>query len=274
MQEIIAALKRQGFTEYEAKAYLTLVRLGKSTAREIGEAARVPQGRVYSVLRTLSVRGFVNVQEGSPALYFAPDPAAVFAAIKDEYCDAVNELIRSLREQRSRTSGPAPFWTIGSERGIQIMVKAALRDVHKEVIIMAGDPRHLRPFVPALKTAARRVDLAILVTDKTAYAGLGIRVRPMGRDLLVLLEEMHRGGAVMQYDTIAGECFFLIDGSLAISIGYRDGKANATVIRMPTLCFMMRKLIGIAEPEIGPSEHGECTVRAPCPEASNKKQPG
>lgn len=251
VQDILEALRKQGFSEYEARTYLALVRLGKCTAREIGETAHVPPGRVYSVLNALAARGFVNVQEGSPATYFAPDPADVFTAIKDEYCDAVTTLIRQLKEQRSCPSTPAPFWTISSERGIQIMVRAALRNAQKEVIVMAGDPRDLKSFVPSLKTAARRVSLSILVWDKPAFAGLGLRVRAMGRDLLALLEEMHRGGADMHYDTIAGECFFLIDGTLAISIGYRKGKMNATVIRMSTLCFMMRELIGVAEPEIG-----------------------
>ncbi|MDD5144335.1 helix-turn-helix domain-containing protein [Methanoregula sp.] len=257
VQDIVEALKKQGFTKYEARTYLALVRLGKSTAREIGESAGVPQGRVYTVLNNLASRGFVNVQEGSPAIYCAPDPAEIFTAIKDDYCDAVNELIRQLREQRSRASAPAaPFWTISSERGIQIIVKAALRNAHQEVIILAGDPRHIRPFVPALKTAARGISLFILAENKSVFAGLGLQVRTMGRDLLALLEEMHHGGAVMHYDTIAGECFLLIDRTLAISIGYREGKMNATVIRMSTLCFMMRKLIGIAEPEIGPMQHG------------------
>lgn len=256
MQEIIAALRKQGFTEYEAQAYLALVRLGKSTAREIGETAHVPQGRVYSILNTLAARGFVNIQEGSPATYFAPDPAEVFTAIRDEYCDAVNELIRQLKEQRSGPETPSPFWTISSERGLHIMVRAALRNAQKEVIIMTGDPRHLRPFVPSLKTAAKRVCLSILATDKAAFAGLGLKVRLMGRELSAMLNEMHKAGGVMQYDDLSGECFLLIDGTLALSIGFREGKKNATVIRMPTLCFMMRNLIGITEPDIGPLQYG------------------
>jgi HTH-type transcriptional regulator, sugar sensing transcriptional regulator len=37
----IAGLKRIGFTEYEAKAYLILLNLGQSTAREIADTSEI-----------------------------------------------------------------------------------------------------------------------------------------------------------------------------------------------------------------------------------------
>jgi len=254
MQEIVDGLRNMGFTEYEARAYLALVRLGKSTAREIGETAKIPPGRIYTVLNILAARGFVHVLEGSPATYHAEDPAGIFDAIRDEYCESVNALVRQLEGQRNARDLPSPFWTISSERGIQILLKAAVRNARKEIIIMAFDPRHLLPVVPALKTAAKRINLDILAGDKPAFAGLGLKVRGMGSNLIALLEEMHTAGTVMEYDRMHEECFFLIDANVAVSIGNYAGKRNATVIRMPTLCFMMRKLIGIAEPEIGPFE--------------------
>jgi hypothetical protein len=148
-------------------------------------------------------------------------------------------------------AAPAPFWTIHSERGIQIIIRASIRNAEKEIIIIAGDLLHIRPVARELKTSAKRVNLSILVPDKSAAAGLGLQVRAMGMDLIALIEEMHASGSVMHYDRVSGECFMLTDGSLAISIRYHAGKKNVTVIRMPTLCYMMRKLIEMTEPEIG-----------------------
>lgn len=88
-------------------------------------------------------------------------------------------------------------------------IREELGHVHADI--------HLRPVAQELKTAAKRVDLSILVADKSASAGLGLRVRVMGKELIALIEEMHASGSVMHYDRISGECYLLIDGTLAIS---------------------------------------------------------
>jgi len=54
---MIENLKKLGLSEYEAKVYVTLVGLGKATARE-NEASGVPRTRVYDVIEKLAFQGF------------------------------------------------------------------------------------------------------------------------------------------------------------------------------------------------------------------------
>ena len=46
--------------DYEAKAYLTLLRLGEAKPVEISRASGVPTGRIYDVLRNLAYKGLIT----------------------------------------------------------------------------------------------------------------------------------------------------------------------------------------------------------------------
>ncbi len=71
--EIISYLKEFGLNTYEAKAYLSLLKLGKSTATEISKESQVPQQRIYDSLTGLEKKGFVQAVNKKPKL-FIPIP--------------------------------------------------------------------------------------------------------------------------------------------------------------------------------------------------------
>ena len=84
LETTIETLKKLGFTEYEAKAYISLVGFGMATAREIQETSGVPQGRIYSVLRSLSNKNFIEVQDGNPSYFYAENPGTILNKLKTE----------------------------------------------------------------------------------------------------------------------------------------------------------------------------------------------
>ena len=49
----IKLLRRIGMTEYEARAYLSLARLGPSTVREIVLESKLPRNKAYEALQRL-----------------------------------------------------------------------------------------------------------------------------------------------------------------------------------------------------------------------------
>lgn len=64
-------LRQLGLTEYQAKAYATLLALGSATATEIAGSSTVPQPKIYGVLKELETRGLVESALGPPARYRA-----------------------------------------------------------------------------------------------------------------------------------------------------------------------------------------------------------
>ncbi len=59
--EIVESLKILGLSEYQAKVYIALVGYGSASASEISMASKVPQNKVYSVLKELEEEGLVFV---------------------------------------------------------------------------------------------------------------------------------------------------------------------------------------------------------------------
>ena len=249
-ETIVTHLKEHGFSEYEAKAYVALVGLARGTAREVCEISGVPQGRIYSVLRALADRGFVDVEEGSPTFYHAGDPGDLFKGIREEYCASLDHLVNELRQLHVEARPSSPFWSIHSERGIRNRLKTVVRNATEDIIIIALHPRGLASIVGELKAANRRVNLTILVSDKEAFTGLGLRVFESGEELTGLFREMMAKSAKMKDASWDTELFLIVDGMNAITVGSRAGKKSATVIGMPAVCFMMKRLIEMLEPAV------------------------
>ena len=68
-EEIISYLKEFGLNTYEAKAYLSLLKLGKASAPPISKESQVPQQRIYDSLTALEKKGFVQSVNRKPRLY-------------------------------------------------------------------------------------------------------------------------------------------------------------------------------------------------------------
>ena len=82
---------------YEIKAYLAVVEHGELTAGEITERTSIPQPRVYDTVRSLSDRGFVELQESRPLRVVAISPEEAFSELRsslEELTDSLEALYR------------------------------------------------------------------------------------------------------------------------------------------------------------------------------------
>jgi sugar-specific transcriptional regulator TrmB len=85
MESVVEALQKVGLTEYEAKAYLCLLRDHLNTAAKLSEKSGVPRTKIYSVLESLGRKGWVRIYSGIPLLFKAVDPRDVFEKVKKNY---------------------------------------------------------------------------------------------------------------------------------------------------------------------------------------------
>lgn len=250
LEKLVENLRNYGFTEYEAKAYVALVGLGRGTAREICGISGVPQGRIYTVLNALSDRGFAGREEGAPTYYLAENPADVFAAIKDEYNSSIDGMIEDLRKLNYEAKPPSPFWSIHSEQGIIHREKSLIRYAEHDIIIIIKDPPPLRPLIRDLKAVRKQVELTILSPGRKTFTYEGLRVNEMSSGLSGLFREMEELGPVMKDANWNTELFMIVDGMTVITAGSRSGRKGALVIHMPPACFMMKRLIEMLEPAV------------------------
>jgi len=73
--KLLSSLQSLGLTEYESKAYLTLLSLGASDARQLCAKSGVPSSKIYTIMEKFELLGIVEVQQSKPARFKAIEPS-------------------------------------------------------------------------------------------------------------------------------------------------------------------------------------------------------
>src|SRR6476660_850854 len=106
----VEALTRLGLTEYESRAYLTLMARDRYTAAELARSAGIPRQRIYDVLGSLSERGLVRSRPGPVARYTAVDPQAAANRLMTVHREAFEELEKTTDQLVDQLG---PVWAAG-----------------------------------------------------------------------------------------------------------------------------------------------------------------
>jgi sugar-specific transcriptional regulator TrmB len=168
--DLIHSLQQLGFTDYEAKAYLALSSRYPATAYEVAKISGLPRANVYSVLRTLELKGAIQPVGETPRSYAPVDPEDFFGRHARNTAALCSALSRQVRSQ-AQPNEDAFVWHYAGEADVMQKIDDLIRGAKTSVWIKAPD--HLiRPHLPALKAAARRKVQVILVVFGEDYASL------------------------------------------------------------------------------------------------------
>ncbi len=75
-------LQGLGLTDYEIKAYVSLLSNSGVQASEVSKDSEVPVSKIYEVLSNLEKKGWVESQNSRPTKYFPKSPATALQALK------------------------------------------------------------------------------------------------------------------------------------------------------------------------------------------------
>ncbi len=132
-----------GLSEYEAKVYVTLVRIGVSGASRLSMESGVPRTKIYSVLRRLVERGLVVEVPGKPMEFAPVSPKKVFSEKLREMernLDALKGIIETLERAYlgSKVRSPMePIWVFRAPQHLD-KVLDVLSDARQEVRMLLG----------------------------------------------------------------------------------------------------------------------------------------
>jgi len=248
LETTIDTLRKLGFTEYEARAYISLVGFGMATAREIHEASGVSQGRIYSVLRSLSDKNYIEIQNGNPSYFYADNPGATLNKLKTEMNNSINESIEYLSNLHLNSKPPSPIWAISSEWGIKNRIKTLIQGADREIIIFVYDSSLLGWVLPELKKIKRKVNIEIYAKNKDDFAGTNLRVTEFSEKMYSVMEKV----ASMKknvYDVPESKMNILIDESTGFFIGKTQGKITGVIAQLPQLVYAIKAFIKMHEEE-------------------------
>jgi len=214
-------LRDLGLSEYEARAYRSLLQTGPTTAKELSRTSEVPMGRIYDVLNSLEQHSLVRSQaSGRPKKYVAVEPEAALDRLLegkkrelDEQAERYEEIVDTLVDEID-TGGPVEdkFWTaaVGPDETIELLLER-ISAAEEELIYVAG-------------SSASGIDIRT-VTDRVADELERALERGVDIDLLLTpslvsqlsVENTQRYHArLQQYDNFEVRMLDSVDGTFAL----------------------------------------------------------
>jgi sugar-specific transcriptional regulator TrmB len=145
-ENLIAA----GFSENEARVYLSLLGEHPATGYQISKVSGVPRSMVYEALGRLHTRGAVLKSESDRATYYRPLPPDT---LLEQFSRDQNNLINQLRRDLGRRYQPEQgerLWSISGRSAVISYASRMLAEAEREVSIVAND-RELEDLRPAIQ---------------------------------------------------------------------------------------------------------------------------
>lgn len=161
--EPVDQLMELGFSAYEAKAYLALLRKSPVTGYQLSKISGVPRSMIYEVLGKLVARGAAMTLRKEGGVEYAPVPA-------DEFLDTVHreheERVNALKGALTHLAA-APnleyVWNIEGYENILAKAEVMIRQA-QEIIYLSPVPEVFVELEPALREALARGVRVVMYT--------------------------------------------------------------------------------------------------------------
>ncbi|PSQ16356.1 TrmB family transcriptional regulator [Halobacteriales archaeon QS_8_69_26] len=163
-EEAVDLLREFGLTEYQAWAFVGLAGLGSGTAKEVSEAAGIPQARVYDCMEALSERGLVDVRNTQPRRFRAVSVDRAVDLLRRRYEEHAADLetrLSRLGTPDVPQDGPG-VWSIGGRDGVAERLAGLVGDADAEVRLAVADGSVLTGDVVAALSGATDRGVAVL----------------------------------------------------------------------------------------------------------------
>lgn len=182
MADTVHQLIALGFSEYEAKAYAAMRRLGPANGYQIAKESGVPRSAVYQVLDRLVARGAAHAQSmGELTRYLAVPGDDLLERLQGEFATSLASLRQSFTAASAAPTPPGQAWSVVGRENVFAMARSLIERAHSEVMVSAGDDDELDALAPWLRRAVAR-GLTVRVLSSVPYAanGLPVCVHPQG----------------------------------------------------------------------------------------------
>ncbi|HSP54466.1 MAG TPA: helix-turn-helix domain-containing protein [Dehalococcoidia bacterium] len=118
MGDVISEMQGLGYSEYEARAYVTLLERGPLTGYQLARATSIPRPNIYPVLDRLQKRGAVSrVESKGGSRYLALPAEAMLDRLGRELGTRLEKAREALREVHE-SAGPEVVWNLDGREAV------------------------------------------------------------------------------------------------------------------------------------------------------------
>lgn len=137
VNNIASSLKKLGFSDYEAKAWIALLRENPSTPYEVARESGIPTSKIYEVLSRLETKKMVTVTRRDKKSLYAPSD---YRKILGKMRDTMDSTLDSLEQNIKKLSPAEPvsfIWNL-DDYGFCIEKAVEISAVAKESLLISG----------------------------------------------------------------------------------------------------------------------------------------
>ncbi|MEJ2488026.1 MAG: helix-turn-helix domain-containing protein [Anaerolineales bacterium] len=220
-------LQSIGFTEYEAKTYLALLKDHPATGYQISKSSGVPRSMVYEALGRLHSRGAVLESiEGRTTLYRPLNPEILLSEHQQSIQSLIDNLKPGLNNLFSSTNDHR-VWSITDLDTIFAYSKDLLHRAKKEIFLVLNDYHH--------ETLAESLDL---VED----AGIVLNILATGQKPITYGNAILHPPLESEIQGLTHTLLILIDNT-EVLIANTSEDSNATITANSNLIMIAKQFI-------------------------------
>ena len=177
MKKIVTLLQRLGFGEYEAKAYVALLKRNPLNGYELAKASGLPRANVYAVLQKLEERGAVVRLDTPEGARYAPvSPKELTQRLDSRF----QKTLHDARDSLEKIATPAEHEYVWNARGysaLQEHASACVEATHKRLLVAVWPEEALAIADNVARAEARGVEITTLCLAACATECGGCRGR-------------------------------------------------------------------------------------------------
>ena len=123
-----------GFTQNEAKAYLSLLQDSPVNGYRLSANSNIPRSMIYQVIKRLKAKGTIKEIPGETNLYQPIPPSQLLARIKNEFASSISILEISLGDIYEKPD-PGGYFVISGIKNIRHEIVRMIRSATREILI-------------------------------------------------------------------------------------------------------------------------------------------
>jgi len=134
-KKVLSQLSELGLSEYESKAYVSLLRENPLTAYEISKSSGVPTSKIYEVMKKLTDKKIASfLDEGKATRYIPLDPEEFIRRQKDSVLKLFDSLSTQL-PQLHHTSDVSHIWNITDYSYLMEKAQSMITGARKQLLV-------------------------------------------------------------------------------------------------------------------------------------------
>jgi predicted transcriptional regulator len=230
-EAVVSRLQALGFSLYEARVYVGLLRHGPQNGNEVAKSAGLPSSKVYSTLERLVSKGIAHsVRAGTSTQYVCVPPGELMHRLRDDFEEPLDFLEKTLPGLATFEPAPEVLTVSGVE---------AIRENSRFIVGGAREELYISIWLD---------DIADLAEELTAAHERGVRIFGMfyGDELPFEAGSwLTHGYRQIVSDRIGGRLLTLVaDGEEAL-VAHIPGRGAASAVRTrnPVLALITREYL-------------------------------